>query len=232
MYWGIWRFRFCNWQVSVGNTFWFNFFISSRNNSVHPTTQTNPIPHQVNSVEIPLRATIISILLFIPYFLTYIILGIQKLDPLEKYFFVIILTRIQDTLRNPLIAKFLFNINDENRQCNALEERERNQQREIQDALKRRQLRQEAKMTNESRYHINISDDTQSTSRTTIRIDNVIQSRLWYFQTNVALNKEFSPFLHFCSHFYNFLVSFHFPKYITDDCVFKEKKPCGCCPWK
>ena len=116
-------------------------FIHKRNTSVHPR-RTQPIPiAQVNSIltEIPLRATIISILLFIPYFLTYIILGIQKLDPLEKYFFVIILTRIQDTLRNPLIAKFLFNINDENRQRNALEERERNQQREIQDALKRRQ---------------------------------------------------------------------------------------------
>ena len=75
-------------------------------------------------------------------------MGIQKLDPLEKYFFVIILTRIQDTLRNPLIAKFLFNINDENRQRNALEERERNQQREIQDALKRRQ---EARTANTSR---------------------------------------------------------------------------------
>ena len=116
-------------------------FIHKRKSSVHPRrTQPNPIA-QVNSIltEIPLRATIISILLFIPYFLIYIILGIQKLDPLEKYFFVIILTRVQDTLRNPLIAKFLFNINDENRQRTALEERERNQQREIQDALKRRQ---------------------------------------------------------------------------------------------
>ena len=28
MYWGIWRFRFCNWQVRVGNTFWFNYLIS------------------------------------------------------------------------------------------------------------------------------------------------------------------------------------------------------------
>ena len=127
----------------------FNFFISSRNNSVHPTTQPKPIPHQVNSVEIPLRATIISTLLFIPYISIYIVLGIEKLDPLEKYFFVIILTRIQDTLRNPLIAKFLFNINDLNRQRNALEERERNRQREIQDALKRRQ---EARTTNTSRY--------------------------------------------------------------------------------
>ena len=113
-------------------------FLQQRRSSVHPTTQPNSIP-QGNSLEIPLRATIISTLLFIPYILIYIILGTRKLDPLEKYFFVITLTRIQDTLRNPLIAKFLFNINDQNRQRNALEERERKRQKEIQDAMKRRQ---------------------------------------------------------------------------------------------
>ena len=140
-------------NVSVSPNNIFNLF--SKKSSVHPTPPNlNP---QVNTMEIPLRATIISTLLFIPYITAYAVMGIEKLDPLEKYFFVIILTRIQDTLRNPLIVKFLFNINDLNRQRNALEERERNQQREIQDALKRRQLRQEAKMTNDSRYHINIS---------------------------------------------------------------------------
>ena len=123
-------------------------FLQQRRSSVHPTTQPNSIP-QGNSLEIPLRATIISTLLFIPYILIYIILGTRKLDPLEKYFFVIILTRIQDTLRNPLIAKFLFNINDQNRQRNALEERERKRQKEIQDAMKRRQG---ARTANTSRY--------------------------------------------------------------------------------
>ena len=123
-------------------------FLQQRRSSVHPTTQPNSIP-QGNSLEIPLRATIISTLLFIPYILIYIILGTRKLDPLEKYFFVIILTRIQDTLRNPLIAKFLFNINDQNRQRNALEERERKRQEEIQDAMKRRQG---ARTANVSRY--------------------------------------------------------------------------------
>ena len=62
------------------------------------------------------------------------VMGIEIIDPLEKYLFVIILTRIQDTLRNPLIAKFLFNINDLNRQRDALVEREINRQKEIQDA--------------------------------------------------------------------------------------------------
>ena len=130
----------------------FVFLQQRRSSSVHPTTQPNSIP-QGNSLEIPLRATIISTLLFIPYILIYIILGTRKLDPLEKYFFVIILTRIQDTLRNPLIAKFLFNINDQNRQRNALEERERKRQKEIQDAMERRQGVRTAN-ANVSRYEL------------------------------------------------------------------------------
>ena len=78
------------------------------------------------------------------------VMGIEIIDPLEKYLFVIILTRIQDTLRNPLIAKFLFNINDLNRQRDALVEREINRQKEIQDALKRRRARQKNKPQRQS----------------------------------------------------------------------------------
>ena len=119
------------------------------NNSVHPS-QPNPINREDHSMEIPLRATIISTLLFIPYITAYMVMGIEIIDPLEKYLFVIILTRIQDTLRNPLIAKFLFNINDLNRQRDALVEREINRQKEIQDALKRRRARQKNKPQRQS----------------------------------------------------------------------------------
>ena len=134
----------------------FNFF--SRKNSVHPspTNSADPpnpiITPSFYSIEIPLRATIISTLLFFLYIFAYTVNGVEKLDPLEKFFFVVTLTRIQDTSRNPLITKFLFNINDQNRRRNDLEERERNRQKEITDALKRRQQRQEAKIANDSRY--------------------------------------------------------------------------------
>ena len=124
--------------------------------SSHPTNSADPpnpiIIPPVYSMEIPLRATIISTLLFFLYIFAYTVNGVEKLDPLEKFFFVVTLTRIQDTSRNPLIAKFLFNINDQNRRRNDLEERERNRQKEITDALKRRQQRQEAKIANNSRY--------------------------------------------------------------------------------
>ena len=134
----------------------FNFF--SRKNSVHPSPTNSADPPNpiiippVYSMEIPLRATIISTLLFFLYIFAYTVNGVEKLDPLEKFFFVVTLTRIQDTSRNPLITKFLFNINDQNRRRNDLEERERNRQKEITDALKRRQQRQEAKIANDSRY--------------------------------------------------------------------------------
>ena len=50
----------------------------------------------------------------------------------------VIMTKVYDTLQNPLIATCSFKINDENRQRNVDEERERKRQKEVQDALKRR----------------------------------------------------------------------------------------------
>ena len=51
------------------------------------------------------------------------------------------LTRLNDAIRNPLIAKCAFRIND----SNAAEDRERKRQLVIEDALKRRHERADAK---------------------------------------------------------------------------------------
>ena len=88
--------------------------------------------------DIPLRASLISTIPFIPILIIYASLGLKNVPPLEKYLIAIIMTKVYDTLQNPLIATCSFKINDENRQRNVDEERERKRQKEVQDALKRR----------------------------------------------------------------------------------------------
>ena len=96
--------------------------------------------------DIPLKATMLSTIFLILFLAVYIVLGIKDIRPLEKYLIVIMITRINDTLRNPMIAICTFKINDDNRrQRNANEEREQNRQKEVQLALKRRQERKAQK---------------------------------------------------------------------------------------
>ena len=96
--------------------------------------------------DIPLKATVLSTIFLILVLTVYIVLGIKDIRPLEKYLIVIMITRVNDTLRNPMIAICTFKINDDNRrQRNANEEREQNRQKEVQLALKRRQERKAQK---------------------------------------------------------------------------------------
>ena len=96
--------------------------------------------------DIPLKATMLSTIFLILFLAVYIVLGIKDILPLEKYLIVIMITRINDTLRNPMIAICTFKINDDNRrQRNANEEREQNRQKEVRLALKRRQERKSQK---------------------------------------------------------------------------------------
>ena len=56
-------------------------------------------------------------------------------------------TRINDILRNPLVAIYTFKINEETRRKNADKERERKRQIEIQDAVNRRKERQQERQS-------------------------------------------------------------------------------------
>ena len=85
--------------------------------------------------DIPLRATLISTHLLLLYIGGFVVLGSQNISPAEKYLVAIIATRINDMLRNPLVAIYTFKINDETRQKNAIEERERKRQIEIKNAF-------------------------------------------------------------------------------------------------
>ena len=89
--------------------------------------------------DIPLRATAISTSLHAIFIFIFVILGIQKVTPIDKYLIATVLIRIDNILRNPLTAVFTFKINDETRQKNAVEERERKRQAVIQDALRQRE---------------------------------------------------------------------------------------------
>ena len=96
---------------------------------------------------IPIHASVICSLLFIFHIAGFVVVGAQMVQPIEKYLLVIVLTRLNDAIRNPLIATCAFRIND----SNAAEDRERKRHRErkrqlvIEDALKRRHERADAK---------------------------------------------------------------------------------------
>ena len=98
---------------------------------------------------IPFRASMISSVLFVMLLLGYSIIGIEEVEPLEKYLCVIIICRLNDIFRNPLLATCAFRVNNENRQKNADEERERKRKLEIDDALKRRHERKNLVQENE-----------------------------------------------------------------------------------
>ena len=100
--------------------------------------------------DIPLKATMLSTTFLILVLAVYIVLGIKDIRPLEKYLIVIMITRVNDTLRNPMIAICTFKINDDNRQRNDNEERKRKRQKEVQLALKRRQERKAQKSKNDN----------------------------------------------------------------------------------
>ena len=89
--------------------------------------------------DIPLRATAISTSLHAIFIFVFVILGIQKVQPIDKYLIATVLIRIDNILRNPLTAVFTFKINDETRQKNVAKERERKRQAVIQDALRQRE---------------------------------------------------------------------------------------------
>ena len=104
----------------------------SRSNSIH-SVQSPP------NNDIPLKASTICSILFIPYILAYIAIGSSQVQPLEKYFLAILLTRLNDAVRNPLTATSAFRVNE----TNAAEDRERNRQVVIREALKKRQERRQ-----------------------------------------------------------------------------------------
>ena len=109
--------------------------------AVHPIDNENQgcvIIH-----EIPIRSTMISTLLLLPYLVIYFVISSQNIQPMEKYLVSIVGTRINDILRNPLVAIYTFKINEETRRKNADKERERKRQIEIQDAVNRRKERQQ-----------------------------------------------------------------------------------------
>ena len=90
---------------------------------------------------IPIHASVICSLLFIFHLFGFVVVGAQGVQPVEKYLLVIVLTRLNDAIRNPLIATCAFRIND----SNAAEDREGKRQLVIEDALKRRHERADAK---------------------------------------------------------------------------------------
>ena len=91
--------------------------------------------------DIPLRATAISTSLHAIFIFVFVILGIQKVQPIDKYLIATVLIRIDNILRNPLTAVFFtFTINDETRRENVAKERERKRQAVIQDALRQREV--------------------------------------------------------------------------------------------
>ena len=117
-------------------------------NRIHVTKHTNKSSKgSVNQVQenhhnnIPIHASVICSLLFIFHLFGFVVVGAQGVQPVEKYLLVIVLTRLNDAIRNPLIATCAFRIND----SNAAEDRERKRQLVIEDALKRRHERADAK---------------------------------------------------------------------------------------
>ena len=99
--------------------------------------------------DIPIKATLLSTIFLVLVLAVFIILGIRDIGRLENYLAVILITRINDTLRNPMVAICTFRINDDNRaQQNAEVERERRRQEVIQLALKRRQQRESKRQGN------------------------------------------------------------------------------------
>ena len=96
--------------------------------------------------DIPLRATAISTSLHVLFIVGFIILGIQKVQPMQKYLFAVVGARIGNILRNPLTAFFTFKINDDTRQKNAAKERERKRQAEIREADRQRKEKVNSKV--------------------------------------------------------------------------------------
>ena len=116
------------------------FFVLNRRNTIQDI-QSRFQMHQNHSyilADIPFRASLISTFVYLVLIIGYFIISTENVHPLEKYVSVIILCRVIDICKSPLIATCAFKVNDENRHRNSEEERERKRQLEIQDALKRR----------------------------------------------------------------------------------------------
>ena len=109
---------------------------NSIKDSIFKGSDTNP---NAPNVDIPLKASLISSTLFIPIFVAYIIIGSDRIQPLEKYFVGILCLRLTDAIRNPLTASCTFRVNS----ANAAEDRERNRQVVINEALRQRQERRQ-----------------------------------------------------------------------------------------
>ena len=91
--------------------------------------------------EIPFRASLISSFILFLQIIVQILIGMEWIQPMEKYALVFICVRATSIWRNPLIATCAFRVNEENRKRNAEEERIKRRNSEIQDALKRREAR-------------------------------------------------------------------------------------------
>ena len=103
----------------------------------------NPNINSQNNIlsDIPLRSSIISTILFIPFLIIYTILALENIKPINQYLWVIILERLNDILRNPLISIFTFQINNENRRRNEDLEREQRRAEVIRRAIIKREER-------------------------------------------------------------------------------------------
>ena len=109
---------------------------------IHPNDRVHS-NEEIQGCIIPLRATLISTHLFLVGIVVYAVLSSKNIQPPEKYLVATIGAQWYKILRNPLVAIFTFKINDATRQKNAVEERKRKREFQIQDALKRRkELRQ------------------------------------------------------------------------------------------
>ena len=116
------------------------FFVLNRRNTVQDIQTQFQINQNHSNIldDIPFRASLISTFVYLILITGYFIISIENIHPLEKYVSVIIICRVNDICKSPLIATCAFKVNDENRQRNSAEERERKRQLEIQDALRRR----------------------------------------------------------------------------------------------
>ena len=129
--------------MDLSSYFWLKNRIDVNTKNINKST----VKGNANQVQenhhnnIPIHASVICSLLFIFHIAGFVVVGAQMVQPIEKYLLVIVLTRLNDAIRNPLIATCAFRIND----SNAAEDRERKRQLVIEDALKRRHERADAK---------------------------------------------------------------------------------------
>ena len=99
--------------------------------------------------QIPLKASLLSSFLIIPYLIGMIVLrNIFGFSSVEKYVFMNSIIFFFTLIRNPLILNFTVKVNEVNQQINLEEERERKRQIEIQEAIAKREERRKNRSEN------------------------------------------------------------------------------------